>query len=254
MSTDAFGWASSHPRSALNTWRLFPTTTGKFSSLICAAKASVSLATWLMNCIVFASICPSVALLRCLMANFHVFTARAMSGQVSLLPASHTVRRSAALRARAAGCRSGGVQLLGAAQKPSECSRPASDFLKKHFVAPSCSPKDQCVHSLVSAHTRAQMPLSAALNLSVFLQSFCQQPIEPCSLRSAKIACAPAWRSTTFCWMHAGYSCGATLPAELVHGQASWQTLTCQSPGSPLSSELESATLLAVWNLLLSGT
>mmetsp|Transcript_100111 Transcript_100111/g.311307 ORF Transcript_100111/g.311307 Transcript_100111/m.311307 type:complete len:207 (+) Transcript_100111:144-764(+) len=178
-STSMPGCESNHEARTWNTWRLLAAMTGKFSSLICAAKASVSPAIWSIKPIVFGSSLPSVAIFRCLMANFQVVTARAMSGQVSLLPPSHGARSWPAVYATKASGRPGGAQAFGAASQPSACSRPASDFRKKHFFSPSCSPNVQWVHSSSWAHLRAQMPLSRALNLSVLVQSFCQQPAEP---------------------------------------------------------------------------
>mmetsp|Transcript_83348 Transcript_83348/g.236210 ORF Transcript_83348/g.236210 Transcript_83348/m.236210 type:complete len:235 (+) Transcript_83348:22-726(+) len=180
-STSAFGWDSSHPRRALKTWRLLPTTTGKFSSLIWAEKASESLIIWFTYCIVLASSCPSVARCRCEIANFQVAMALPMSGHVSLLPPSQAFSSSSSddMKAAWASGTAGGAHSLAAEDQVSASSLPPSDFLKKHLVAPSCSPKLQWVHSLIAEQARAQTPWSPALNLSVFLQSFCQQPAVP---------------------------------------------------------------------------
>merc|ERR1719316_1055436 len=111
-----------------------------------------------------------------------------MSGQASLLPASQTLRSSDALRAMKASGSSGGEHVFEPDVKPSAFSLPPSDFLKKHLLAPPCSPYDQCVHSGSFPHARAHIPISAASNLSLFLQSFCQHPEEPYPLTSTKMA------------------------------------------------------------------
>jgi len=121
--------------------------------------------------------------------------ALAISGQASFLPASQVLRVADAAFAICASGIAGGAQDLEALLNPSAASLPASDFLKKHFFAPSCSPKLQWVHSSVEEQNLAQIPGCSELNLSEFLQSFCQQPAEPNELTSTKIACAPAWRS-----------------------------------------------------------
>mmetsp|Transcript_42415 Transcript_42415/g.113984 ORF Transcript_42415/g.113984 Transcript_42415/m.113984 type:complete len:200 (+) Transcript_42415:328-927(+) len=198
-------------------------TTGKFSSVICDSNASRSCPIWDTNCEVPGSSLPSVARFRWLIANLHVFVARAMSGHVSLRPASQAASpgRSAVCRATRWSGSFFGAQPLAPEYQPSACSLPPSDFLRKHFFAPSCSPKVQCVHSALLSHARAQIPMSSAMNLSVSLQLFCQQPATPCSLASTKTPCSPACRST----VPGSAQSGNAWRSPDEHGQASRQTL-----------------------------
>eukprot|EP00929_Paragymnodinium_shiwhaense_P075128 TRINITY_DN38412_c0_g1_i1.p1 TRINITY_DN38412_c0_g1~~TRINITY_DN38412_c0_g1_i1.p1 ORF type:complete len:168 (-),score=9.88 TRINITY_DN38412_c0_g1_i1:56-559(-) len=165
---------------------------GKFTSSTCAAKASVSLETWSMNCAVPSSICPPVACCRWASANLHVCTARSRSGQSVLTPASHAFSdgKFAAVRATRASGKEGGAQALVPESQVSAtpCSRPPSDFLRKHFLPPSCSPKDQKRHSGIAPQALAQTAGPAALNLSLSRQSSRQQPFAPKAERSTKMA------------------------------------------------------------------